>query len=85
MDPHDTPQQPGPDDATPPKTTDPVGSSVNRRRQSSDAWQASSLLALINGVIVAVGGVFVTTSSVAITVIASVVSLLIAMMIVFKS
>ncbi|MEV6031483.1 hypothetical protein AB0L65_10065 [Nonomuraea sp. NPDC052116] len=85
MDPHVTPQQLGSDDAPPPKGTDRVDSSPSRRRPSPEAWQASSLLALINGVMVAVGGVFVTTSSLVITVIASVVALLIALMILVKN
>ncbi|MEV6032763.1 hypothetical protein AB0L65_16510 [Nonomuraea sp. NPDC052116] len=85
MDTHDTPQQPGPDDAVPLKSTNQTGWSSNRRRQTSDAWQVSSLLGLINGAIVSVGGVFVATSSVVITLIASVVALLAALMITVKN
>ncbi|MFI7705495.1 hypothetical protein [Nonomuraea sp. NPDC049480] len=85
MDPHDTPKQPGPDDATLPENTNPNGLSPNPRQQSSGTGQAGNLLALVNGAIVAVGGVFVTTSSVVITVIASVVALLIALMIVLRN
>ncbi|MEU6717997.1 hypothetical protein ABZ897_41570 [Nonomuraea sp. NPDC046802] len=85
VDPHDAPQQPGPEDAKLPEVTISDGSPRGRRPEPPGGWQTSNLLALVNGVILAVGGVFVTTSSVVITVIASVVALLIALMIVLKS